>query len=179
MNSIRNEYALWLLNLINCNDDKIHKYSMLLTHLNSTKFEWVIDMDRNRAMDGVSLRYRFAWQKNINYDEIDYLFEDVPCSVFEMMVALAKRCEENIMLDADYGDRTGYWFWEMVNNMHLNKYSDETYDYYEVEEILDKMMYRLYKPNGDGGLFKVNNGKDIRSEEIWCQLMSYLHEILN
>ena len=96
-----------------------------------------------------------------------------------MMVALAKRCEENIMLDSDYGDRTGYWFWEMVANMHLVRYDDDNYDAEEVEEILDRMLFRLYSPNGDGGLFTVNNGKDMRREEIWCQLMGHLHEILN
>lgn len=177
--NIFDSYKEWLLSLISYRSISAEKYTKLINHLHSKEFEWVIDMDRNRAIDGISLRYRFAWNKNVGYDEIDTYFDDVPCSIFEMMVALSKRCEENIMLDSDYGDRTGYWFWEMIANMHLGRYDDDSYDEEEVEEILDRMLFRLYSHNGDGGLFTVNNGKDMRREEIWCQLMGHLHEILN
>ena len=177
--NIFDSYKEWLLSLIPYQSISAEKYTKLINHLHSKEFEWVIDMDRNRAIDGISLRYRFAWNKNVGYEEIDISFDNVPCSIFEMMVALAKRCEENIMLDSDYGDRTGYWFWEMVANMHLGRYDDDNYDAEEVEEIVDRMLFRLYSPNGDGGLFTVNNGKDMRREEIWCQLMGHLHEILN
>lgn len=179
------EYKNWLISLIPCKGVSYSDYTKLLDHLYSKEFEWVIDMDKNRAVDGISLRYNFAWNMNIGYEEIDISFDGLPCSVLEMMIALARKCEENIMLDADYGDRTGYWFWEMIQNMHLDWYTNDKFDSdtdlasCEVDYILDVMMFRLYSPNGNGGLFTVNNGKDMRKEEIWCQLMGHLHEILN
>lgn len=45
-----------------------------------------------------------------------------PCSVLEMIIALAIRLEEHIMDDPDIGNRTGQWFWDMIVSLGLGFY---------------------------------------------------------
>ena len=61
-------------------------------------------------MIGVGLRYRYSIYLKRD-DVIDILNE--PCSVLEMILALAIRCEDTIMANVRYGDRTTQWFWSI------------------------------------------------------------------
>ena len=70
------------------------------------------EMDVCRATDGINLRYRFASENDIPYGKIDAVFQGVPCSMLEMMVALAIRIEEHIMEDRSMGNRVGQWFFQ-------------------------------------------------------------------
>jgi hypothetical protein len=135
-------------------------------------------MDQNRAEDGLSLRYRFALDNGYE-DNPDYILDilDGPCSVLEMMVALALRCEE-VMDDAHIGDRTSQWFWGMIVNLGLGAMYDDLYDRQLVDEIIDTFLDRNYDPDGKGGLFTILNcERDLRDMEIWQQLCWYLNTI--
>jgi hypothetical protein len=102
---------------------------------------------------------------------------DGPCSVLEMMIALAVRCEEHIMDDPNIGNRTGQWFWGMIVNLGLGAVTDERYDARLVDERIGRFLNRDYEPNGRGGLFTVRNCKyDLRDVEIWYQLCWYLDD---
>lgn len=96
----------------------------------------------------------------------------------EMMTALAIRCEEHIMGDPDIGDRTGQWFWSMLSNLGLGSMSDTNFDKYRVDMALERFLERDYQRNGKGGLFTVNNGRDMRATEIWYQMNYYLSEVI-
>ena len=136
-------------------------------------------MDGNRAEDGVDLRYRFGYEHNIETPVIAECLDDKECSVLEMMVALAVRCEEHIMDNPDVGDRTGKWFRDMIANLGLNGMTDDCFDRHYVERILHRFMSREYKRNGDGGLFTEHHNRiDMRFVEIWYQAMWYLDEEL-
>ena len=78
-------------------------YRKLFTLLHNIDFDFYIHNDVNRAMDGIDLRNRFATV--IHDDDVTDVLDD-PCSVLEMIIALAIRCEETIMDDPRYGDRT-------------------------------------------------------------------------
>ena len=92
-----------------------------------------------------------------------------------MMVALAVRCEETIMDDTRYGDRTGQWFWEMMTNLGIGNMFDERFDAEFVEEKVSIFLDREYAPNGKGGLFYIKGCQDdLRDVEIWTQLCWYL-----
>jgi hypothetical protein len=138
-------------------------------------------MDENRALDGIELRYRFAHYKGIDFyptikDVESYL--DGPCSVLEMMVALAMRCEDTIMDDAKVGDRTKQWFWGMITSLGLGGMRDDLFDKRYVTDILERFLNREYEPNGKGGLFYIRScDKDLRDVEIWHQLLWYLNSI--
>ena len=96
-------------------------------------------------------------------------------SILEMMLALAIRCEETIMTDDRYGDRTGEWFWNMIVSLGLGTMNDSRYDRKYINIIIEKFNNRDYKPNGEGGLFTIKNiKKDMRNIEIWYQMCWYL-----
>ena len=126
-------------------------------------------------MDGVNLRYRFSTV--IQCDEaFDIL--DEPCSVLEMILALAIRTEEQIMDDPHYGDRTQQWFWGMLSNIGISSMSDDNYDEQYVNEKVYRLLERRYEPNGKGGLFYIRDcDTDLRDVEIWTQLCWYLNTI--
>lgn len=150
-------------------------YRKLLSHLHDTVFIWSkhIPMDENRASDGISLRRRFALEHELGYEVYDYL--NGPCSVLEMMLALAIRCEEDYMDDPQIGDRTSQWFWHMIINLELGSMDDEKYDSEYVETCILRFLNRQYEPDGRGGLFRIRNSTDdLRKIELWVQCNWYL-----
>lgn len=173
---INNEYFEWLLSFV-CTErfSKRMSYRKLLIQLHNIEFIYSIPKDANRAEDGIDLRWRFSLLEG--YDEAEeYL--DGPCSVLEMMLALAIRCEETIMDDPRMGDRTGQWFWGMITNLGLGSMTDDRYDKAFVNDVIDRFLNREYEPNGKGGLFTVRHcNHDLRKVEIWYQLNWYLDSI--
>ena len=174
--NIKKEYFEWLYELM-CEKRYSEGYSYvdLLSFLHDIEFTYTIYKDSNRAEDGIDLRYRFAMNRSL--DNIDkYL--DGPCSVLEMMVALAIRCEECIMDDPRYGDRTAQWFWKMITNLGLNGMIDGRFDDRYAKDIIDRFLNREFEPNGRGGLFTIRNcDYDLRYVEIWAIMLWYLDTI--
>lgn len=173
--TIADDYFEWMYNLV-CGDKfaKRNSYRKLLSYLHEIEFYYIIPRDVNRAQDGVDLRYRFA------YDILDNPKEELGgrCSVFEMMVGLAIRCE-SFMDDTEYGDRTGQWFWGMINSLGLGHMIDSKFDKDEVDYVIDRFLRREYEPDGKGGLFTVRHcDDDLRDLEIWIQLCYYLDSIV-
>lgn len=183
-NELENEYFEWLFNKV-CADRYSEEISFrkLLAHLHRTEFVYSISMDKNRASDGVDLRYRYSCECNKSFSLRDeYIVSDFmnkPCSVLEMMIALAVRCEESIMDDPAKGDRTTQWFWGMVVSLGLGSMTDDVYDRRIVDDIVTCFLERKYKSDGRGGLFTIRNCReDMRKKEIWYQLCHYLNTIL-
>lgn len=166
-------YFEWLFNMV-CGDNFARNisYRKLLQSLHATRFRYSILKDQNRAEDGVDLRWRFHTESG----HIPSLA--TPCSVLEMMIALAIRCEENIMDDPAIGNRTQQWFWGMINNLGLGSMYDTNFDEDEFDYKINRFLDREYEPNGKGGLFTVRNcDRDVREVEIWYQLCWYLDSI--
>ena len=173
---ILNEYFEWLYQLV-CGDrySNAISYKKLLAYLHHTEFTYLLSKDKNRAADGVDLRYRFS--KERYHGHVPSCL-DGPCSILEMMVALAIRCEETIMDDPKIGDRTSQWFWGMVTNMGLGYMSDNRFDERAAKEIIDRFLNRDYSQNGRGGLFTVRNCEyDLTNIEIWTQMLWFLDSI--
>jgi hypothetical protein len=179
---ISNEYFEWLFDLVceNRYSDKI-SFEKLLVHLHNIEFRYSIPRDENMAEAGKSLRYRFAlscYDRRFT-DTILYELEG-PCSVLEMMISLAVHCEEEIMDNTKYGNRTAQWFWGMISSLGLGSMSNNKYDKLYVNEVITKFLDREYEPNGRGGLFTLRHcDRDLRNVEIWYQLLWYLNEILD
>ena len=177
---LNNKYFEWMYQLV-CNDrySKRLSYRKLLTHLHSIEFKYTIGLDGNRYEDGIDLRYRFGYKNSYEAPMITTYLDDRPCSVLEMLIALASRCEEHIMDDPYEGDRMGQWFWNMIVNLGLGSMNDTKFDKAYVNSVITKFMNREYKRNGEGGLFTVEHCKyDLRSIEIWYQMCWYLDNIL-
>lgn len=176
---ILSHYLFWLTSLV-CDEYHQRYYQSLLELLHEKEFVWMIDNDANRAADGIDLRARFSEEERIDFFECRRILNG-PCSVLEMMVGLACRCEDGIMGDEEYGDRTSKWFWMMIQNLNLMDMDDESIDVDHVHEVVDKMLHRSYDRTGrNGGLFIVNRPRrDLRKVEIWYQLNWYLDTIIN
>ena len=160
-NELIDQYFNWMYQLVV--DNRYSKsYHKLFSRLHDTDFTYTIPMDGNRAEDGIDLRYRFGRE---------YSYPDA-------MIALAIRCEEHIMDDPDIGNRTGQWFWSMLVNLGLGSMHDAKFDRYRVDRILERLLEREYRRNGEGGLFTINNGRDMRKTEIWYQMNYYLSEVI-
>ena len=105
------------------------------------------------------------------------------------------------MDNPDDGDRTGKWFFEMIDSLGLTGMDDRQFDQETVFDILQRFMHREYDASGQGGLFtlrapssegaakprlgaEIAKGDseagrskiDMREIEIWYQMMAYLEE---
>jgi hypothetical protein len=172
---LRSDYFKWLRDIVCAN--RFHKdisYDKLLTHLHSVDFRWTRALDADRADWGLNMRYRFGQYRKCEHVK-DYITG--PCSVFEMMVALAVRCEEDLMDDPDYGDRTAQWFWNMIVSLGLGSMIDSNFDAEYVDTTIQKFLNREYGRDGKGGLFTLRHATfDARKVDIWYQLCWYLDE---
>lgn len=178
-NKIQREYFEWMYDLVI--DDRYSKasYRKLLEHLNERDFKVILEMDENRAEDGTDLRYRFGRERGYSTHDIEQFLDIYQCSILEMMIALACRCEDQIMEDDAQGNRTGIWFWNMIVSLGLGQMNDERYSEKRVDFIIDRFLDREYDANGRGGLFTIQNRYiDMRETEIWYQMSYYLDEFL-
>lgn len=169
-----NAYFEWMYDLV-CGNRYAKEISFrkLLMQLHSTRFRYIIPKDANRAEDGISLRYRFAYDTGCACADSHL---EGPCSVLEMMIAVSFKLEE-IMDDPKIGDRTSQWFWMMIMNLGLGSMTDDNFDRDYVTSCIERFMKREYRPDGEGGLFVVRNCGDLRRVEIWYQMCWYLDSI--
>lgn len=171
---IQNEYFEWMYDIVGGNRQSPYmSYRKLLMYLHDVEFRYSNHRDEARSYDGIDLRrhYEIDTRREIS----DYI--DGPCSVLEMMVALAIRCED-IMDNPNYGNRTGQWFWGMIINLGLGSMTDGRFNRDETEEIIESFLNRKYARDGQGGLFTVKDTTDdFRKLEITHQMYRYLNSI--
>lgn len=170
-------YFNWMYGLV-CGK-KRKSYKKLLRHLYNREFVYMIEMDGNRAEDGIDLRYRFAQETGQNEAMVSSYLDNQPCSVLEMLVALCVRCEEEITDNMGENNNVQKWFWNCINNLGLKNMDDEKFDVEYTDEVIDHFLNREYTPDGRGSLFLIKNSNyDMRNVEIWYQMLWYLDSIL-
>ena len=159
-------YKEWLLEKIHFYDQK-RSFIFLIDYLMETQFVWSVANDDNRATDGIDLRYEYG--KGAGWEG--------PCSVLEMMIALAQRIENNIMGEPGEEDQTYFWFWEMIKNLGLYTYDDSHFGYATVDYIVQNWLMRKFRADGIGGAFPLRYpAEDQRGVEIWFQMCNWLNE---
>ena len=177
-NELINMYFEWMYDIV-CPDKK-KSYRKLLYFLHSVDFTYLIDMDGNRFEDGIELRYRFGHEcAHIDMCTISEYLDERPCSMLEMMIALAIRLEEHIMSNPDIGNRTAQWFWNMLSSLGLADMDDAKFNKEQAKTVIQRFLNREYEPNGCGGLFTINNcAYDLRTVDIWYQACWYLDQFV-
>ena len=168
------EYFNWLLHFIGNGNHRNSEYFTLLRYLYNTVFMWTDVYDSNRASDGISLRDQFASESGV----IFYGY-DRPCSMLEMMVALAIKMEL-ILRGSVKLSKCSQWFWGMVTSLGLEQMNDCEFDELYFQDVMTNFVRRNYNNDGRGGLFRVRNSEniDMRNLEIWDQAMRYIDEII-
>ena len=171
---VRTDYLIWLLEKVGMRNG----WWGLANLLHSIKFRWTIPNDDNRATDGIVMRDKFAYEKGLE----SYGALSGPCSFLEMLVALSIRCEDDIMGDPTEPPRYAFWFQEFLKNADLMQFSDERaaeigWENTDVDEIVDRILDRTYKPDGTGGMFPLREPtEDQRKVELWYQMSFWLVE---
>jgi hypothetical protein len=179
-NNANDLYFEWLLDQISGEYFNPSNHEEVLLRLYLSSFYWSIPRDENRAIDAVELREFFADDYYMTYNELPYLDPPTDCSVLEVMIALSDKMENPIMSDSRYGDRTGYWFGTMLNNLGLLTMADDIFNERMTNGIIERFLNRDYSPEGRGNLFEIPDcTDDLREIEIWQQMMIYLNYELN
>ena len=85
------QYFDWMYQLVVDDRYSNKSYRKLFARLYDTEFTYTIPMDGNRAEDGIDLRYRFGREQLYSDAMVASCLDDRPCSILEMMIALAIR----------------------------------------------------------------------------------------
>ena len=183
--SLDERYFDWLYSQIGAVTDANpnHSYILLAEQLHAMPFVWTIPNDDNRGVDGKDLRQEFL---NGTHAVVNPTSLQDPCTMLEMLLALARRCE----FDGDglcIADTVGDWFWLLMDNVGLRGFTDAAYMYamrasqMAVESIVMNLINREYAPDGtNGGLFPLlRPGTDQRKVEICYQMNAFLLENSN
>lgn len=151
------------------NPDRTHW--SLLRQLYSKEFIWIVPNDDNRLEDGLDLRRAFVEENGLWGHGSNWL--ELGCSMLEMLVALART-----LAFEDESRDVGEWFWEMMRNLGLDKSTDRTPVPEDVvNEVLDDVIWRTYKRNGQGGLFPLRRARKNQCDvELWYQMNAYILE---
>ena len=159
-------------------------YHQLCDILFQTEFRWTIRNDENRARDGVNMRDRFLDEGELNTSAEFAVFnrwaEQTPCSVLEMMIALADRIENEITYSWDRPYQAERWILLMFENLGIDAADDWHWEEGTDEMVHDRLdiwMDRKFNRSGSGGLWPLRDPpKDQRRSEIWYQMSAYFVE---
>lgn len=175
MNRLEKLYFNWLLDAVSTKAEQ-DVYSLTFMTLYCTEFVSYDEFDDNLKENSRGMReefYRFSRTANKLVDIYGVI--EFETNVLEIMVYLATRIENTIMANSEYGDRTGLWFWYMMESLDIIQYDNKCFDEPEVEQKLDNFIERRYEKNGFGGLFTVDNSRfDARKTNIWQQAMDFV-----
>lgn len=160
---IENDYFNWLCAKVL---GESREYSQLMEILFGTEFIWIIPADEHRVEDALELRHDFLRMRSIKKHSLDA----IPISVLEVFITFADRA--SFQTDRPAKD----WFWEFLSNLGLDqfRYISES-DVPVIEDVLHTFTWRIYEPNGYGGMFPMDHThNDQREIEIWYQFCEYV-----
>lgn len=178
-------YVDWLIDEVHGED-----YHFLLEKMHNIDYYWSdrTPIDENRAYDGLELRETYdTLARSRGYEERISGYEDdktgeKPCSVLEMMVALAQRIEFDTMADG-ITDRSAKWFWVMITNLNLDFLTDEnmTFDGMSYAEmVIFRWLDRRFGSDGRGSPYPTGyfgrGYEDLRETDIYTAFQWYLGE---
>lgn len=149
-------------------------YWNLFRQMYTTPYVWMVPNDDNRISDGIYLRDEFAMSIPSGA-VIDPDWFDLECSMLELLIGLSRR----LAFESEGEPRD--WFWHLLENLGITPACADAHYNNEIAtrigEALDRVIWRTYRYNGQGGLFPLRRpDKDQRKVELWYQLNAYLLE---
>lgn len=169
-------YLRWLYSQISPVSVKnpARTYWSFARQLYQTEFIWFVPNDDNRIEDGKLLRDEFLVDHE--FEDVDYDWLALGCSMLEMLVALSRRLA--FMGGGEARDR----FWLFIDNLEIRHCTDRDYKknpdlVHVIDETLERVIWRTYDYDGSGGIFPLMHPpKDQRKTEIWYQMSAYVLE---
>lgn len=158
-------YFEWLVQQIHVPNDRT--FYDLFERMHNLEFVWTVPNDNNRIQDGLDLRYEFL-------NENPGRLTSNGASFLEVLVALSRRVAFTAGGDAPR------WAWKLIKNLRLNKAYDPwtAQKAHSTEEILEAVIWRTYRRDGQGGFFPLKNpSEDQTKVEIWYQMNAYVIEM--
>ena len=149
-------------------------YEHLLRGLYSREFYSPLELDSNRASYGLWFRRRYM-------NDIDAANLG-PCTVLEMMIAMAEQINTHIEMTSE--DRIQRYFWMMIENLGMLGLTDMAWGPNmdaEFNNKIDILLDRKYGEDGVGSLFPLQNypinptlikfreRTNMRDRDIWAQ----------
>lgn len=151
---------------------RVRNHRKLFRQLQETIFVAIVANDENRIEDAKDLRYEFLGQNEDVQGDPDWMRS--PCTMLELLIILSRQ------LGFEMDEDPKIWFWHLIEVLELEQFNDREYDDHAEEAIgktLDRVIWRNYEPNGQGGLFPLRRpDRDQRNVELWYQLNAYLLE---
>lgn len=132
--------------------------------MHDEEFIWLVPNDDNRIADGLDVRREYFHHSQHMRG----------CSVLEVIIGLSRRISFMV------GDNPEDWAWQLISNLGLHRMSGHIgrtrSD--QIEEILQRLIWRTYERNGQGGFFPLTSPReDQRKIEIWYQMCAYVDEL--
>ena len=158
------KYFRWLMS--QCTPDIEANYDDLFLQLYQKEFVWVIPNDDNRIQDGLDVRKQ--WYENRGS------IPEQGVSFLEVVIGLSRRLAFNA------GGDDEIWAWQLLTNIGLDKKKGKNsrHSKMDIDEILDRVIWRTYQPNGVGGFFPLRETElDQTSVELWYQMNAYIEEL--
>lgn len=169
-------YRAWLVNKVPWRGRSRNSYHRLFQLMHEMEYTWVpeIPLDQNRALDGKELRVEFlAETGKIMSDSFKY----EPCSVLEMLVALEKRPNIELIWVSNIV-KNGPFFWEMIGNLGLLECSDQVWSGEICEKAEEILLLFLSRNNKYGRFFTIfpvsGRENELKKVEIWSQMLVYI-----
>lgn len=162
-------YIGWLAQQIEPNRQR--NFDELLRIMHAKEFIYVMAHDDSRMQDARDVRSDCFREFQVK----PYVSTDIlgPISVLEILIALSRR------MGFMTSDPPGEWAWILLQNLELHKYSGRISRRWaeEINDILERLIWRQYTPDGQGGFFPLAwPEEDQREVELWYQMAAYLAE---
>lgn len=171
---LEERYFNWLYNQVSLDKSRARARSRrnLLRQMQETIFVAFVPHDENRIADCRDLRHEYLAEHAEEQGDVQWM--RAPCSMLELFVVLSRQ------LSFQMDDPVKLWFWHLIEMLELERFNDLEYDDHAreiIDKTLERVIWRTYEPNGEGGLFPLRNPReDQRDVELWYQLNAYLME---
>jgi hypothetical protein len=166
-------YFRWMVKQVTVNPGH-YSYRKLLKYLDSVPFYWLVPMDVNRAEDAYDMRQDFADSGLYLQEFVDNARDAGDASVLEVLLAFARRIDDDIMWDETQGYRADVWFWEMIENLGI---CINDSDFAKNRQFIEKKVTLFMQRYGDNWLFPLKKcHQDQKTMDLWMQMNRYFDE---
>lgn len=145
--------------------------------------------DISRIGDALDLREEFINEleknKPENWENEIYELQQHFPTVFEVLIALAFKLQNDIIYEPSVENEADSWFWIYLENLDLIDIADSQWSYKAesyVRDRVDIFLSRKYNANGTNGniyiLYDLNPIEDVRNMSLWDQTWAFITEWL-